>query len=198
MVTKYQKRISGPLFDRIDIHLEVPRMDYEKLSGAGMRESSESIRAGVRTARDIQRARFSKPDSKHPIYCNAEMRVGKIRQFCELQDEDQSLMRGAMSQVKLSVRAYPRILKLARTVADWRGAKTSNPRIGLKRCPTDRKSSWDNKAGGSLLRRNFASQLFCLKYCSAHLHLLSYHLSVYLLIRFPGTDGKAIYAFALY
>jgi len=75
MVTKYQKRISGPLLDRIDIHIEVPRMDYEKLSGYRVGESSETICARVQTARDIQNKRFSKNGSSD-IICNAEMRVG--------------------------------------------------------------------------------------------------------------------------
>ena len=123
MVTKYQKRISGPLLDRIDIHIEVPRVDYEKLSGDRMGETSEAIRARVQAARDIQRSRFSKIDSKHPIFCNADMRVGEIRQFCKLHDEGQSLMRAAMSQLNLSARAYHRILKLARTIADLAGSE---------------------------------------------------------------------------
>jgi magnesium chelatase family protein len=117
LVTKYQKRISGPLLDRIDIHIEVPRVDYEKLSGDRMGETSESIRARVQAARDIQQKRFSKIEASD-IVCNADMRVGEIRQFCGLQDEGQSLMRAAMSQLNLSARAYHRILKLARTIAD--------------------------------------------------------------------------------
>jgi magnesium chelatase family protein len=117
VVTKYQKRISGPLLDRIDIHIEVPRVDYEKLSGDRMGESSASIRARVPAARNIQRQRFSNNGSSD-IICNADMRVGEIRQFCKLQDEGQSLMRSAMSQLNLSARAYHRILKLSRTIAD--------------------------------------------------------------------------------
>ena len=117
VVTKYQKRISGPLLDRIDIHIEVPRVDYEKLSGDRMGESSASIRARVPAARNIQRQRFSNNGSSD-IICNADMRVGELRQFCKLQDEGQSLMRSAMSQLNLSARAYHRILKLSRTIAD--------------------------------------------------------------------------------
>ena len=122
LVTKYQKRISGPLLDRIDIHIEVPRVDYEKLSGDRVGESSESIRQRVQAARDIQSKRFSSNGSSD-IVCNADMRVGEIRQFCRLQDEGQSLMRAAMTQLNLSARAYHRILKLARTVADLAGSK---------------------------------------------------------------------------
>src|SRR5512144_2476247 len=94
LVTKYQKRISGPLLDRIDIHIEVPRVDYEKLSGDRIGEPSECIRARVQAARDIQNKRFSHNGSTD-IVCNADMRVGEIRQFCKLQAEGQSLMRAA-------------------------------------------------------------------------------------------------------
>ncbi len=95
VVTKYQKRISGPLLDRIDIHIEVPRVDYEKLSGDRVGESSESIRARVQTARNIQSKRFANNEST--IICNADMRVGEIRQFCKLQDE------GGVLTVRLSL-----------------------------------------------------------------------------------------------
>ncbi|HLA87343.1 MAG TPA: ATP-binding protein, partial [Anaerolineales bacterium] len=104
LVTKYQKRISGPLLDRIDIHVEVPRVDYEKLSGDRVSESSESIRTRVQAARERQLTRFSNNGSSD-IVCNADMRVGEIRQFCRLQacpeqrrrDEGQRLMRAATS-----------------------------------------------------------------------------------------------------
>lgn len=122
LVTKYQKRISGPLLDRIDIHIEVPRVDYEKLSGDRLGESSETIRKRVQTAREIQRARFSGLQSQE-IVCNADMRIGEVRQFCKLQPEGQSLMRAAMSQLNLSARAYHRILKLSRTIADLAGSE---------------------------------------------------------------------------
>jgi len=121
-VTKYQKRISGPMLDRIDIHIEVPRVDYEKLSSGRTGESSESIRVRVQAARDIQNKRFANGESTD-IVCNADMRVGEIRLFCKLQDEGQSLMRAAMSQMNLSARAYHRILKLARRIADLGGSE---------------------------------------------------------------------------
>ena len=82
-MTKYQKRISGPLLDRIDIHIEVPSVDYEKLSGDRLGETSAAIRTRVQAARDIQINRFSNGDSKD-IVCNADMRVGEVRQFCQL------------------------------------------------------------------------------------------------------------------
>jgi magnesium chelatase family protein len=122
MVTKYQKRISGPLLDRIDIHIEVPRVDYEKLSGNRASESSETIRTRVQSARDIQSKRFANGKATD-IVSNADMRIGEIRKFCMLQDEGHSLMRAAMNQLNLSARAYHRILKLARTIADLAGSE---------------------------------------------------------------------------
>jgi magnesium chelatase family protein len=98
------------LLDRIDIHIEVPRVDYEKLSGDRVGETSESIRARVQAARDLQQARFAKSLNQQitrstDIICNADMRVGEIRQFCRLPDEGQRLMRAAMTQLNLSARA---------------------------------------------------------------------------------------------
>ncbi len=110
------------MLDRIDIHIEAPRVDYEKLSGDRLGETSESIRKRVQAARDIQLQRFTTAQSAD-IICNADMRVGEIRQFCRLQDEGQSLMRAAMSQMNLSARAYHRILKLARTIANLAGSE---------------------------------------------------------------------------
>ena len=86
-----------------------------------MGETSESIRKRVQAARNIQQQRFA--GSPSDIICNADMRVGEIRQFCKLQDEGQSLMRAAMSQLNLSARGYHRILKLARTIADLSGSE---------------------------------------------------------------------------
>ena len=124
VVTKYQKRISGPLLDRIDIHIEVPRVDYEKLSGNRLGETSETIRQRVQAARDIQNKRFANNGSSD-IVCNADMRIGEIRQFCQLQDEGQVLMRSAMTQLNLSARAYHRTqsVKLSRTIADLAGSE---------------------------------------------------------------------------
>jgi magnesium chelatase family protein len=107
----------------------VPRVDYEKLSGDRVGESSEAIRARVQAARNIQQTRFTNPKSlfsnngSSDIVCNADMRVGEIRKHCKLPDEGQSLMRAAMSQLNLSARAYHRILKLARTIADLAGCE---------------------------------------------------------------------------
>jgi magnesium chelatase family protein len=119
VITTYQKRISGPLLDRIDIHVQVPRVNYEKLSDERFGESSEIIRERVEAARDIQRTRFSVTDAAEKgIYCNADMRNADIRVHCVLDENCQNLMRAAMQQMHLSARAYHRILKLARTIAD--------------------------------------------------------------------------------
>jgi magnesium chelatase family protein len=118
-ISLYQKRISGPLLDRIDIHIQVPRVDYEKLSNNRFGESSDTIRERVEAAREAQRARFTKSDaSAKGIYCNADMRNSDIRAYCKLDEPSQNLMRAAMQQMHLSARAYHRILNLARTIAD--------------------------------------------------------------------------------
>jgi magnesium chelatase family protein len=118
-ITRYQKRISGPLLDRIDIHIEVPRVDYEKLAGERPGEPSERVRDRVEAARTRQRKRFV---ALPGVHANADMRPAHIRQFCRLDEAGQSLMRSAMQQMQLSARAYHRILKLARTIADLDGS----------------------------------------------------------------------------
>jgi magnesium chelatase family protein len=124
VVTKYQKRISGPLLDRIDIHVEVPRVEYEKLSSARLGESSATVRERVEAARSRQRVRFASADG---ITCNADMRPAEVRKFCVLDETGQSLMRTAMNQLQLSARAYHRVLKLARTIADLAGSESIAP-----------------------------------------------------------------------
>ena len=121
-VTKYQKRISGPLLDRIDIHVEVPRVDYQKLSSDRLGESSECIRTRVEAARQRQCARFLGMKS-NAVISNADMRVGEVRLFCKLDDAGESLIRAAMGQMNLSARGYHRVLKLARTIADLAGCE---------------------------------------------------------------------------
>ena len=117
-VTKYQHRISGPLLDRIDIHVDVPRVDYEKLSDVRLGESSSVIALRVETARQVQRERFAGTS----LTCNADMHPAEVRLYCPLDDSCKSLMRAAMNQMNLSARAYHRILKLARTIADLAGS----------------------------------------------------------------------------
>ncbi|MBN2548794.1 MAG: YifB family Mg chelatase-like AAA ATPase [Anaerolineales bacterium] len=131
-VTKYQKRISGPLLDRIDIHVEVPRVAYEKLSDSRLGEPSAVIRERVEAARQVQRERFAagathSASAAHLVTCNADMRPAEVRQFCQLDEVGRSLMRSAMNQLNLSARAYHRVLKLARTIADLAGSEQIAP-----------------------------------------------------------------------
>ncbi len=122
-ILKYQKRISGPLLDRIDIHIQVPRVDYEKLSDSRLGEPSAIIQQRVESARQRQRERLAETS----LTCNADMRPAEIRQHCTLDDTCRSLMKTAMNQLQLSARAYHRILKLARTIADLAGAEAIQP-----------------------------------------------------------------------
>ncbi len=107
VITKYQKRISGPLLDRIDIHIQVPRVEYDKLSDQRFGESSNIIQKRVQSAREIQTKRFA--DSH--IYSNADMHPAEIRKFCVQDETCKNLMKTAMNQLQLSARAYHRILK---------------------------------------------------------------------------------------
>ncbi len=118
-IARYRRRISGPLLDRIDIHLEVPRVDYEKLADRRRGESSEQVQARVEAARQRQRERLRDT----PWSSNADMGPGEIRRFVVLDAAGQALMRNAMRQLGLSARAYHRVLKVARTIADLAGAE---------------------------------------------------------------------------
>jgi magnesium chelatase family protein len=123
MIKSYQKRISGPLLDRIDIHVEVPRVPFEKLSDKRTGESSEKVRERVEAARAIQRTRFEGT----ALRTNADMGPAEIRQFCPLDETSTNLVKSAMQQMHLSARAYHRILKLARTIADLAGEANIQP-----------------------------------------------------------------------
>ncbi len=116
-ILRYQKRISGPLLDRIDIHITVPPVEYEKLSGDRLGEPSAKIRERVEKARIRQRERFAQANAVS-LQSNADMGPAEVRTFCELDDGGRNLIRMAMKQLNLSARAYHRILKLARTIAD--------------------------------------------------------------------------------
>ena len=136
-ITRYQKRISGPLLDRIDIHIEVPRVDYDKLSDDRLGEPSAEIRGRVEAARAVQCERFDRDaqvagderssTAPPPIICNADMRPAHVRQYCQLDEACSTLMRTAMHQLQLSARAYHRVLKLSRTIADLAGSETIQP-----------------------------------------------------------------------
>jgi magnesium chelatase family protein len=120
MVSRYQKRISGQLLDRIDIHIEVPRVEYEKLSDDRLGEPSAAIRERVEAARERQRRRFAGT----ALLTNADMGPAEVREYCPVDDAGRSLLRAAMQQLQMSARAYHRILKLARTIADLAGSET--------------------------------------------------------------------------
>ncbi len=122
-VTRYQKRLSGPLLDRIDIHVEVPRVDYEKLSDARLGEPSAVVRQRVEAARGLQAQRFAKTRTRH----NADMTLADVRKFCQLDAEGSSLIKAATQQMQLTARAYHRVLKLARTIADLAAAAQISP-----------------------------------------------------------------------
>jgi magnesium chelatase family protein len=121
MIQRYVAKISGPLLDRIDIHIEVPAVQYKELRGGAAAEGSAEIRARVMAARENQRKRFLKSGDK--IYSNAQMTTRQIRTHCELGADSERLLERAMQQQGLTARAHDRILKVARTVADLEGAE---------------------------------------------------------------------------
>jgi len=116
-IGRYQKRISGPLLDRIDIHVEVPRIDYEKLSDRRAGEPSAAVRERVQQAREIQAARFAGTT----LRTNADMGPKELQDQVVLDEAGESMMKAAVRQLHLSARGYHRVLKLARTIADLGG-----------------------------------------------------------------------------
>ena len=114
VVQKYLNRISGPLLDRIDIHIEVVPVPFEELSKKSQGESSGDIRERVVKCREIQQKRFA----GMPIYCNAQMDTKLIRKYCVLDEECSQILKTAMEKLGLSARAYDRIIKVSRTIAD--------------------------------------------------------------------------------
>ena len=123
MVTRYQKRVSGPLMDRIDLHVDVPRVDYEKLSSTRRGEASADVRARVEAAGTRQAQRFAGTT----LYRNADMGPGEVRRFCVLDATGLRLMKSAMAQMGLSARGYHRVLKVSRTIADLAGCDDITP-----------------------------------------------------------------------
>lgn len=117
-ILRYQKRVSGPLLDRIDIHIEVPRLKYEKLSDEKVAEESAKIRDRVFKARKIQIKRLGKT--------NSEMKPKELKEHCVLDEKSKDLMRAAVNQLNISARQYTRILKLSRTIADLAGVQNIN------------------------------------------------------------------------
>ncbi|MBA7490361.1 Competence protein ComM [subsurface metagenome] len=122
-VIKYQKKVSGPLIDRIDLHIEVPQVKYEKLTSEKVSEESAKIRGRVEKARGRQEKRFA----NHKISTNSEMRVQDMKKYCKVDEKSKDLLKTAVNQLNLSARAYHRILKLARTIADLEGIKEIKP-----------------------------------------------------------------------
>lgn len=118
-IMRYQKKISGPLLDRIDIHIEVPRIKYEKLASEKVSEESAVVKKRVQAARNIQNNRFAKLKIKN----NAEIGSKHIKEFCQLEPEAEKLISQAVDSMKLSARVYHRLLKIARTIADLEGSE---------------------------------------------------------------------------
>jgi magnesium chelatase family protein len=121
MIQRYIAKISGPLLDRIDIHIEVPAVQYKELRGSAAAEGSAEIRARVLAARERQRERFRRHGEK--IYSNNQMTTRQIRTHCELGPDAERLLERAMQQQGLTARAHDRILKVARTIADLEGTE---------------------------------------------------------------------------
>lgn len=118
VVSRYQRRISGPFIDRVDIFVEVPHIEYEKLSDNRLGEESVKVQERIIAASEIQRQRFNGTK----LTSNSEMTPAEVREFCQVEDAAQSLLKSAMKQLYLSARAFHRILKLARTIADLENA----------------------------------------------------------------------------
>ena len=118
-IQRYLARISGPLLDRIDIHIDVPPVKQRELTGDPSGEASSLIRERVRQARRLQQERFRRTK----IYCNAHMTTRQIRKHCQATAEGRNLLERAMERLGLSARAYDRILKVARTIADLEAAE---------------------------------------------------------------------------
>jgi magnesium chelatase family protein len=123
-VERYRSRVSGPLLDRIDIHLEVPAVAYRDLTLSDAEEPSAVIRARVERARALQRERFR---GQAGVHANAHMTARDLRRHCRLSEPVETLLRNAVNRLGLSARAYHRVLKIARTIADLAGAEELTP-----------------------------------------------------------------------
>jgi magnesium chelatase family protein len=123
-IQNYLGRISGPLLDRIDLHIEVPAVKFREITAERTGETSAQIRERVIAARRIQQKRFS-PKSR--ITCNARMGTRELKQYCVLDDRTLELLKHAMAEMGLSARAYDRILKVGRTIADLAASERMTP-----------------------------------------------------------------------
>jgi len=122
-IQNYLGRISGPLLDRIDLHVEVPQVKFQEITANRDGEPSASIRDRVIAARQLQEQRF---DGRARVTCNARMQARDIKQYCQLADEPKNLLQMAMNELNLSARAYDRILKVSRTIADLSDSDSIN------------------------------------------------------------------------
>lgn len=123
-VSKYMSRISGPLLDRIDIQVEILPVDFEQLSSRTAGESSADIRRRVVAARNIQAERYA---GETGVHCNAQMTPRLTERYCRLDETSRRLLQRAMEKFDMSARAYDRILKVARTIADLAGSQDIGP-----------------------------------------------------------------------
>jgi magnesium chelatase family protein len=123
-IQKYMGKISGPLLDRIDIHIEVPAVKYTELVGKSSGETSAQIRERVIKAREIQLKRFK---GRKNLFKNADMQTREIREFCKIDPDGENLLKNAITKLGLSARAYDKILKVARTIADLAGSENIKP-----------------------------------------------------------------------
>jgi magnesium chelatase family protein len=123
-IQKYMSRISGPLLDRIDIHIEVPAVKFKDLSSEPSGDRSDPIRHRINAARKIQLRRFKDEQS---MFCNAHMEPRDLMRYCPIDDESRDLLKLAITKLGLSARAYDRIIKVARTIADLEGSEMINP-----------------------------------------------------------------------
>ena len=126
MIQRYVSKISGPLLDRIDIHIDVPSVNYKEMRSTSVPEGSAQIRERVLRARETQLARFA--SLKEKLYCNAQMSPRHIRNYCDLSADCERLLERAMTQQGLSARAHDRILKVSRTIADLEGVAEIAPK----------------------------------------------------------------------
>ncbi len=118
-IQRYLSRISGPLLDRMDLYVEVNRVNYDQLRDRDDGESSALMREKVMLAREIQKKRFA----RHKISLNSQMRPADVKKYCGLDEESEMLLKNAFDKLKMSARAYDRILKVARTIADMEASE---------------------------------------------------------------------------
>lgn len=124
VVQKYLSKVSGPLLDRIDIHIEVTPVSFDELSGERKSEHSDTVRERVIQAREIQTRRF---DGSKTVFSNSQMGSSQVQEICKINPIGQKLLKTAMERLQLSARAYDRILKVSRTIADLAASDEIRP-----------------------------------------------------------------------